>query len=104
MPELTDGRMRPWSARLFYAYADALLDAGRDDEARAWFGRAAAADTADETDAAERCEILDEIMIDDLMDDVADASEDDAGDDAIGDVAVDEDTSMEDSDDDVAGG
>ena len=66
VPELTDGRLRPWSARLFYAYADALLDAGRDDEARAWFGRAAAADTAEETDAAERFEDLDEVMIDDL--------------------------------------
>ena len=71
VPELTDGGIRPWSARLFYAYADALLDAGRDDEARFWFGRAAAADTADETDAAERCEALDEVMIDDLMDDAA---------------------------------
>ena len=28
LPELTDRRPRPWSARLFYAYADALLDAG----------------------------------------------------------------------------
>ena len=25
VPELTRGRLRPWSARLFYAYADALL-------------------------------------------------------------------------------
>ena len=31
LPELTDGRLRPWSARLYYAYADALLDAGRAD-------------------------------------------------------------------------
>jgi tetratricopeptide (TPR) repeat protein len=76
VPELTDGRLRPWSARLFYAYADALLDAGRDDEARAWFGRAAGADSADETDAAERFEALDEAMIDDLMD----PDDDDPGD------------------------
>ena len=34
VPELTSGRLRPWSARLFYAYADALLAAGRVDEAR----------------------------------------------------------------------
>ena len=27
VPELTSGRLRPWSARLFYAYADALLAA-----------------------------------------------------------------------------
>jgi len=83
VPELTDGRTRPWSARLYYAYADALLDAGRDDDARAWFGRAAAADTAGETDAAERCEFLDEIMIDDLMDPPGPA-EDETGDDAAG--------------------
>jgi hypothetical protein len=66
VPELTDGRRRPWSARLFYAYADALLDAGRVDEARDWFGRAAAVDTAEETDAAERFETLDRVVIEDL--------------------------------------
>jgi hypothetical protein len=40
VPELRDGRAYPWSARLFYAYADALLDAGHRDEARDWFARA----------------------------------------------------------------
>jgi tetratricopeptide (TPR) repeat protein len=54
IPELKDQRLRPWSARLFYAYADALVDAGREDEARDWFARAAAADRDGETDAAER--------------------------------------------------
>jgi tetratricopeptide (TPR) repeat protein len=66
VPELTDGRIRPWSARLFYAYADALLDAGQEQEARDWFGRAAAADEAGETDAAERFDRLDGIVIEDL--------------------------------------
>jgi hypothetical protein len=66
VPELTDGRLRPWSARLFYAYADALLDAGRAEEARDWFGRAAAADADGETDAAERFEDLDTAVFDDL--------------------------------------
>ena len=66
VPELTDGRLRPWSARLFYAYADALLDAGREEEAREWFARAAAADTDEETDAAQRYERLDSVVIEDL--------------------------------------
>jgi len=66
VPELTDGIPRPWSARLFYAYADALYDAGRREEARDWFGRAAALDPDEETDAGERYEILDSITIEDL--------------------------------------
>ena len=43
-----------WWPRLAYAYADALEAAGRADEAHSWLARAAAADTAGETDAAER--------------------------------------------------
>ena len=66
VPELTDGISRPWSARLFYAYADALYDAGRREEARDWFGRAAALDPDEETDAGERYEILDSTIIEDL--------------------------------------
>jgi tetratricopeptide (TPR) repeat protein len=66
VPELTDGRWRPWSARLYYAYADALLDAGRAEEAHDWFGRAAAADTMGETGAAERYEELDTVLIEDV--------------------------------------
>lgn len=54
IPELKDHRLRPWSARLFYAYADALDAAGRAEEAREWFARAAAADRDGDTDAAER--------------------------------------------------
>jgi tetratricopeptide (TPR) repeat protein len=78
VPELTDGLHRPWSARLFYAYADALLDAGRREEAREWFGRAAALDPAEETDAAERYEIMDNVEVEDLADpDEPDADEPD---------------------------
>ena len=68
VPELTSGRLRPWSARLFYAYADALLAAGRADEAREWFARAAEADTDGETDAADRLDELDGIEFEDLAD------------------------------------
>jgi tetratricopeptide (TPR) repeat protein len=66
VPELTRGRLRPWSARLFYAYADALLAAGRADEARDWFSRAAEVDTDGETDAADRLDELDGIEFEDL--------------------------------------
>ena len=71
VPELTSGRLRPWSARLFYAYADALLAAGRADEARDAFARAAEVDTEGETDAADRLDELDGIEWDDLEDDDA---------------------------------
>jgi hypothetical protein len=78
IPELTNGRAGPESARLFYAYADALLDAGREDEAREWFGKAAAADTDDTTDAAERFEELDSVVFDYLagQEDGGNAAED----------------------------
>jgi tetratricopeptide (TPR) repeat protein len=72
VPELTSGRLRPWSARLFYAYADALLAAGRTDQARDWFGRAAEADTYGETDADDRLDELDGIEFEDLADDEQD--------------------------------
>jgi tetratricopeptide (TPR) repeat protein len=68
VPELTDKRGRGGRARLYYAYADALLDADRGEEAREWFGKAAAADSADETDAAERVEELDAVLFEDLDD------------------------------------
>ena len=45
---------RPGSARLWYAYADALAEAGRTQEAIQWFGAAAGVDFEDETDAADR--------------------------------------------------
>lgn len=44
---------RPWSARLWYAYAEALLAAGRRSEARQWFEAVSGID-AGETDAEER--------------------------------------------------
>lgn len=53
-PDLDPQRRDPWSARLFYAYADNLLAAGRQEEAVQWFMRAADADDEAETDAAER--------------------------------------------------
>jgi len=75
VPELTSGRTRPWSARLFYAYADALLAAGREEEAREAFARAAAADTAGETDAADRLDELEGFELEDLADEDEDQDE-----------------------------
>jgi tetratricopeptide (TPR) repeat protein len=89
VPELTRGRLRPWSARLFYAYADALLAAGRADEARDAFARAAEADTEDETDAADRLDELDGIEFDDLEDD--DLEDDDLEDDDLPGVDLEDD-------------
>jgi tetratricopeptide (TPR) repeat protein len=66
VPELAGQAHGPAVARLRYAYADALIDAGRAEEARYWFGRAAAADIDGETDAAERAEDLDMLGFDDL--------------------------------------
>jgi tetratricopeptide (TPR) repeat protein len=83
VPELTRGRLRPWSARLFYAYADALLAAGRADEARDAFARAAEADTEGETDAARRLDQLDGIEFDDLEDDDDGLEDDDEEDDDL---------------------
>lgn len=53
-PDLDSKQQTPWSARLFYAYADNLAAAGRLDEAIRWFLTAAQADDDEETDAAER--------------------------------------------------
>jgi tetratricopeptide (TPR) repeat protein len=78
VPELTSGRLRPWSARLFYAYADALLTAGRAEEARDAFAQAAAADTRGETDAADRLDKMDGVKFEDLAefdDDLAEAED-----------------------------
>ncbi|MCP2273646.1 hypothetical protein [Actinokineospora diospyrosa] len=53
-PDLEPKRRDPWSARLFYAYADNLAAAGRTEEAIRWFLNAAQADDDEDTDAAER--------------------------------------------------
>lgn len=69
-PELTERRARPWSARLFYAYADALLNVGRTTEAREYFSRASAVDSEGETDADERLAELEGLQIVDVGTDV----------------------------------
>jgi tetratricopeptide (TPR) repeat protein len=78
VPELTSGRARPWSARLFYAHAEALLAAGRDQEARNEFARAVDADVDGETDADDRLDELDGVTFQDMAEgyELADAEAD----------------------------
>jgi tetratricopeptide (TPR) repeat protein len=64
VPDLADDQA-PWAARLRYAFADTLLAAGRRDEAREWFARAAEVDHYLATDAAERLLDMDGVVIDD---------------------------------------
>lgn len=72
---LTDDRAE-YAGRLRYAYADALLAAGRRDDAREWFHRALAVDSDGETDAAERLDELDGVTFDNF-DDTDDEPDDD---------------------------
>lgn len=66
IPALQKATTQPWAARLFYAYADALLDIDEVDEARAWFVKADAADTEGQTDAADRVDAIDGFEMTDL--------------------------------------
>jgi tetratricopeptide (TPR) repeat protein len=65
--------VEPWSARLWYAFADVLLALGREDEARDWFAAAASADPDGGTDADERVLELDgvEVLADEEDEDLA---------------------------------
>jgi len=67
LPELNAGSRQPWAARLFYAYAEALLAKGDEDGAITWFGHAASADVEGETDADERLLELDGLVLTDLL-------------------------------------
>jgi DNA-directed RNA polymerase delta subunit len=77
VPELTDGKQRLWSARLFYAYGEALIAAARPDAAREAFSRAVVADEDEQTDALARLDELDGITVQDLEDDEDDEDLDD---------------------------
>ncbi|RZF04920.1 tetratricopeptide repeat protein [Streptomyces albidoflavus] len=68
-PELASNSVQPWTARLRYAYADALLAAGREDEAREWFAKAAESDKDGATDASDRLAELDGVEFVDALDD-----------------------------------
>ncbi|MCG6496816.1 tetratricopeptide repeat protein [Kitasatospora sp. A2-31] len=67
-PELASSTVQPWTARLRYAYAEALIAAGRGDEAREWFAKAAEADTDGATNASERLAEIDGLEFVDALD------------------------------------
>ncbi|MFD7796883.1 hypothetical protein [Streptomyces sp. NPDC059759] len=125
-PELASNSVQPWSARLRYAYADALLAAGREGEAREWFAKAVESDKDGSTDASDRLAEMDGVeFVDAFAEDEDDedgeraqvtvseeagtrvpADEDDADDDdaddvELADVATDD---VDDVDDDIDGG
>ncbi|PWJ25389.1 hypothetical protein ATK17_1506 [Branchiibius hedensis] len=75
VPALQRASTQPWAARLFYAYADALLAAGRQAEAKKWFEKAAAADHEGETDADERLDELEGFVLVDLEAESEDGSD-----------------------------
>jgi tetratricopeptide (TPR) repeat protein len=66
IPELTKRTRADWLPRLRYAYADALAEAGRTEEALVWFHRAAGADADGSTGAAERAAELEGLRFTDL--------------------------------------
>ena len=94
LPELDPAHREPWSARLFYAYADNLAAAGREAEAVQWFVHAADADDAGETDAAAR---LAELTGEPLPDDDVEFGEEDI---AAGEQPADADAGQQEPEDD----
>ncbi|MEU4515020.1 hypothetical protein AB0G05_36440 [Nonomuraea wenchangensis] len=107
LPELRDPQPRPWSARLAFAYADALIDAGQTEAATEWFARAMAFDEDGETDAAERYAELTGSVIEDVEedadyeDDFDDAGAADGGESAatVDEEPEDDDASLAEADD-----
>ncbi|MFE7573058.1 hypothetical protein ACFU76_40065 [Streptomyces sp. NPDC057539] len=98
-PELASNSVQPWTARLRYAYADALLSAGREDEAREWFGKTLEADKDGATDASDRLAELDGVEFVDAMGEDEDEPETPA---APAEAGVDVD--VDDDDDDIEAG
>ncbi len=85
--ELASHSIQPWTARLRYAYADALLAVGREDEAREWFAKALEADQGGTTDASDRLAELDGVEFVDALD-PDEAAQDEAAQDEVETVTV----------------
>ncbi|MEU8436380.1 hypothetical protein AB0F18_26440 [Streptomyces sp. NPDC029216] len=89
-PELASNSLQPWTARLRYAYADALLAAGREDEAREWFAKTLEADKDGATDASDRLAEIDGVEFVDaaVLEDEADLGDEDVEDEDAAEVAA----------------
>ncbi|WP_306330032.1 tetratricopeptide repeat protein [Streptomyces venezuelae] len=98
-PELASSAVHPWTARLRYAYADALLAAGREREAREWFAKALEADKDGATDASDRLAEMDGVEFVDAFDE-DESDEDESGFVVEGDLDEDEDEDDDDLDED----
>ncbi|GAA1274073.1 hypothetical protein GCM10009665_72100 [Kitasatospora nipponensis] len=98
-PELASHAVQPWTARLRYAYADALIAADRADEARDWFAKAAEADPEGTTNAGERLAEIDGLEFVDALDPELDVEEDEEGLDRV-DVRDEDDDALLDEDED----
>jgi hypothetical protein len=74
-PAKATSKRRPWAIRLWYAYADALLAAGRA-EARDWFAAVVDLDADGQTDATDRLLDLDGVVLSEPDPDDGDAASD----------------------------
>ncbi|MGW1672197.1 hypothetical protein [Streptomyces sp. NPDC002324] len=99
-PELASSSVQPWTARLRYAYADALLAAGREGEAREWFAKAVEADKDGSTDASDRLAEMDGVEFVDALGDEEGGHE---GDEAPLSVSVTDEPAVDDSHDEQDG-
>ncbi|MEU6272274.1 hypothetical protein ABZ871_07600 [Streptomyces populi] len=97
-PELASNSVQPWTARLRYAYADALLAAGRDGEAREWFAKTVESDKDGSTDASDRLAEMDGVeFVDALVEDDEAGSEDTAA--AVAETGIHAEDEHQDADD-----
>ncbi|WP_232828213.1 tetratricopeptide repeat protein [Kribbella monticola] len=101
VPELTKRTRAEWLPRLRYAYADALAEAGRTEDALVWFHRAAGVDQDGSTGAAERAAELEGLQFTDLDDEDEFDSDDDLKPDELveNDSVDDQNDSVDDEDD-----
>ncbi|MEU6539929.1 hypothetical protein [Streptomyces sp. NPDC047000] len=97
--ELASSSVQPWTARLRYAYADALLAGGREGEAREWFAKAVEADRDGSTDASDRLAELDGV---DFVDALDEETDEEAAEDIAEDIASESTPEPADADDDEA--